>query len=26
VNGTYGGFSNIKVIRSAWNGSVYPWF
>jgi hypothetical protein len=24
VNGTYGGFSNIKVIRSAWNGSVYP--
>ena len=23
VNSTFGGFSNIKVIRSAWNGSSY---
>jgi len=23
VNATYGGFSNIKVIRAAWNGSSY---
>ena len=23
VNSTFGGFSNIKVIRSAWNGSTY---
>lgn len=23
VNATFGGFSNIKVIRSAWNGTIY---
>ena len=23
VNATFGGFSNIKVIRSAWNGTTY---
>lgn len=24
VNATYAGFSNIKVIKSAWNGTSYP--
>ena len=23
VNGTYGGFSNIRVIKKAWNGTTY---